>query len=267
MEKIGLVAGQGELPIIFSRAAKQRGDSVIAFCLKGVTDEGISGHVDKVHWFDWGELQKAIFVLATERIRKVVMLGKVKKDVLFKEDVKLDEKARELLKKAGDRKDYSILKGVSNALKVIGVEIMDPSPYLKELVPSKGLLTSRKPTKEESEDMEYGRSVAKELSRFDIGQTVVIKNKTIIAMEAVEGTDETIKRAGSLCKGGFVVVKVSRPNQDMRFDIPLVGLQTVRTLIDAGGSALALEENKTFLMDREEIIKLADEKGVSIVVI
>ena len=144
---------------------------------------------------------------------------------------------------------------------------MDPTSYLKELIPQRGVLTRSLPTEEESQDINYGRDVAKELSRFDIGQTVAVKDRTVIAVEAVEGTDEAIKRAGLLTGGGFVVVKVARPNQDMRFDVPLIGPDTLKSMVEAGGRVLAFEEKKTFLMGKDEMIKHADEKGASIVVI
>jgi UDP-2,3-diacylglucosamine hydrolase len=267
MSRIGLVAGHGKLPMLFARAAKEKGETVIAFGLKGITHEDLAGYVDKIHWLEWGNLQKALLLLATERIKKIVMLGKIEKNILFKGDEKLDDQARSMLQRIGDRKDYPILKEVAGILGKLGIEVIDSTTYLKDLIPSKGVLTKREPTKEEWEDIAYGKLVARELSRFDIGQTLAVKNKTVIALEAVEGTDETIRRSGSLASVGFSVIKVARPDQDMRFDVPLIGPDTLKTLIEANGKVLALEEGKTFLMDKEEMIKLADEKGVSIVVI
>lgn len=269
MSRIGLLAGSGDLPLVFARAAKANGETVIALGIKGVTDPELEGCVDRMHWFSWGSLGKALLVLPVERIGKVIMLGKVKKDSFFKGDEAMDEEAMKVLSKVKDRKDYSILRGVSDLLGKFGVEVMSSVTYLDELLPSKGVLTARRPSREESEDIEYGLTAAKELSKFDIGQTVVVKDKTVVALEAVEGTDETIKRAGILSKGkgGFVVVKVSRPDQDMRFDVPLVGPETVQAVIGAGGKVLAIEEKKTILMDREAAVKLADSGGISIVVI
>lgn len=267
MERIGLLAGEGALPMIFSRVAKEKGDTVIAFGLKGVTAPELETHVHKMHWLDWGSLQKALLLLATERIKKVIMLGKLKKEVFFKNDKNLDTAAKKILEKLRDKKDYSIFNEVSKLLGSLGVEVMDSTTYLKELIPQKSTLTKREPIKDEWEDIDYGRNVAKELSRFDIGQTVAVKDKTIIALEAMEGTDATILRAGSLVSGGFAVVKVARPDQDMRFDVPLVGLDTLKWLIKAGGKVLALEEKKTLLIDRGKVVKLADEKDISIVII
>ena len=267
MSRIGLVAGYGKLPIIFSQIAKAKGDTVIGFGLKGITQDELKDYVDKMHWLKWGDFTKALILLAAERINKVIMLGKVKKETFFKEDQKFDDETKKMLEKIKDKKDYAILNEVTNALKKIGVEVIDSSVYLKDLMPSKGILTKRAPTKDEWGDINYGLEIAKELSRYDIGQTVTVKDKTVIALEAAEGTDETISRAGSLTDGGFVIVKVARPDQDMRFDVPLAGLDTLKTIIEAKGAALAVEEKRTLLLDKDELVKRSDECGISIVVV
>lgn len=267
MARIGLVAGYGKLPIVFSKSAKAMGDTVIAFALKGVTDEALANFVDRIHWLEWGNFKKGLLLLVTERIRKIVMLGKIKKDVFFKGDEKFDDESMKMLNKIKDRKDYPILKEVAKVMGSLGIEVIDSTPYLKDLIPSKGTLTRREPTAEEWIDINYGRDVARDLARYDIGQTVIVKDKTVIALEALEGTDDTIARSGSLAKTGFVVVKMARPEQDMRFDVPLVGIDTLNEMIKANGSVLALEEGKTLLMDKDEMVNLADEKGASIVII
>ena len=267
MARIGLVAGEGKLPIVFARVAKAKGDTVIAFGLKGITSPDLEQYVDKLHWVPWGSLQKAALLLVTERIRKIIMLGKVKKDILFNSTEELDANAKKIFDKIKDKKDYAVLNGINDFLGKFGVEVIDSTTYLKELIPSRGTLTRREPSKEEWDDINYGKDVAKAMSGFDIGQTIVVKEKTVIAVEAIEGTDETIARSGRSVKGPFVVVKVARPDQDMRFDVPLVGLETVKTLVDSGGKVLALEADKTLLMDREDVVKFADEKDISIVII
>ena len=267
MARIGLIAGYGTIPIIFAQKAKEKGDTVIALGLKGVTSGELERHVDKMHWLEWGQFHKALMLVVTERLRKIVLLGKIKKDLLFKDEGKLDDEIKTIINKAGDRKDYAILKQIANVVAKFGIEIIDSTTYLGHLIPQRGILTKRSPTPQESEDIEYGRTVARELARLDIGQTLAVNNKTVIAIEGLEGTDEAIKRAGSLSRIGFVVVKVARPDQDMRFDVPLVGLDTLKVIAEAGGKALALEGGKTLLVDREEMIKLADEKGISIVII
>ena len=265
MARIGLVAGYGKLPIIFSKVAKSKGDTVIGLGIKGITSDELEDYVDKMHWVEWGKLQKALLLVATERIKEIIMLGKIGKDMVFKNDKNMDEEAKKILSK--DKKDYTILNGVKDVLAKFGVKVINATEYLSELMPSKGVITKKEPAKNEWDDIEYGKTVAKELAKFDIGQTVIIKDKTVIALEAAEGTDETITRAGSLVKGGFVVVKVARPAQDMRFDVPIVGVDTIESLIKAGGSTLALEEKHTILMDKEEVIRLADQNGIAVAVV
>jgi hypothetical protein len=267
MARIGLVAGEGKLPIVFSKLAKENGDTVVAFCLKGVTSPELEKHVEKAHWLDWGRLEKGLLLLAMERLKKVIMLGKLDKRLFFNNADKLDDKAKKIISKLGDNKDYALLNEARKFLGKLGVEIMDSTTYLKELIPSSGVLTRRHPTEEESADIRYGTEVARSSSGFDIGQAIAVKNKTVIAVEAVEGTDEMIRRAGSLASVGFVVVKTARPDQDMRFDVPLVGLSTVRTLADAGGTALALESGRMLLIEKEEVVRFADEKNIAIIAI
>ena len=265
--RIGLVAGEGKLPIVFAKAAKARGDIVIAFALKGVADEALAGCVDKIHWLEWGGLKKGLLLLAMERIGHIVLLGKIKKELFFRDAGTMDDVAQKAIRNIGDKKDYTILNEVTDILSKVGVKVIDPTAYLTELIPKKGVLTKREPQESEWADINYGHMVARALSGFDVGQTIVLKDKTVIAVEAMEGTDETIARAGHFAKSGFTAIKVARPNQDMRFDIPLVGLGTLKALADAGGRVLALEADRTLLMDREEIIKFADEKGISIAII
>jgi len=267
MAAIGLVAGAGKLPMIFADIARKRGEKVIGIGLKGLTPHELESHVDKFIWFELAALQKMIFAAVTNRITKVVLLGKLKKELFLNNPEGFDEDTRKMVSKLTDKKDYTILNKVSDTLKKFGIEILDPTPYLKELMPKKGLLTARLLSQDESADIEYAGAIARELAGRDIGQAVAVKNKTVIAMEAVEGTDEMIVRAGVLSKKGFVVAKVARPEQDMRFDIPLVGLETVEAIINAGGTALAIESDKTLLIDKDEIIKLADEKGLAIVIV
>lgn len=265
--KIGLLAGEGKLPIVFAKVAKAKGDKVVAFALKGAAHPELADYVEKIHWLGLGDFKKGLLLLVTERIKKIVMLGKVRKEDLFKKEDKLDDESRKIWEANKDRKDYAILNGVGKIFSAMGIEVMNSTTYLEGLIPSKGLLTKTSPSPHETEDIEHGRKVGLGLSAFDIGQTVTIKDKTVIAVEAVEGTDETIRRSGTLTGGGFVVVKMARPNQDMRFDVPLAGPDTIKVIIEAKGKALALESDKTLLMDRDEAVRLADANGISIVII
>jgi DUF1009 family protein len=267
MARIGLVAGEGKLPIFFADAAKIKGETVIAFGVRGMTDESLESHAQKMHWLNWGDLKKAMLLVATERIGKIVLLGKVRKDLLFKDAAKLDAEASSAIARIKDKKDYAVFKEVADLLAKFGIEIMDSTVYLKDLMPARGAISSRHPTKEESADIDYGFEIAGKLAGLDIGQAVAIKDRTVLAAEAVEGTDEMIRRAGQLSKQGFTLVKAARPGQDMRFDVPSIGPETLRTLIAAGGKVMALEQGRTFLMDRDEIKRIADESGVAVVVV
>lgn len=267
MQKIGLVAGYGKLPLLYARAARAAGETVIGFGIKGMTDEALASNVDKMHWLTWGSLQKAILFAIMDGVRRAVLLGKIDKSVVFGADHVLDDDAKKVLSARGGKKDYTILREVEGHLKKIGISIIDPTPYLQELIPRRGVLTRRQPTEKEWSDIGYGKTLAAAMAHFDIGQTVAVREKTVIAVEAVEGTDETIRRAGSLIDGGFVVVKMARPDQDMRFDVPLVGLDTLKTLIASKCKVFALEADRTFLSDREEVVKLADDHDVAIAII
>ena len=267
MARIGLVAGYGELPLIFAKKAKEKGDVVIALGLKGVTSQDLEKYVEKVYWFEWGDLKKALLLAVTQRLRKITLLGKIDKEILLKDTGKLDAEANKIIKASGGKKDYAVLKGIAKLIGAVGIEIIDPTPYLEELIPMKGILTKREPTKAELEDIDYGRKIASELARLDIGQTVIVKDKTIVAIEAAEGTDETINRAGQISGGGFTVVKMARPAQDARFDVPLVGPDTIKAIVQNKGSVLALEEKKTFLMDKDQAVRIADDSGLTIIII
>lgn len=267
MARIGLVAGEGSIPLLFANAAKARGDIVIALGIKGMTDPALEKAADKMHWLEWGDYKKAMLIAATERISKVALLGKIRKELLFKDTDKLDDKAKKSLEKTGDKKDLAIFNEVAAALSRFGISVISAADYLQQLLPSKGVMTSRSPTPAESADIEYGKAVARQMAGLDIGQTVAVKNKTVIAVEGIEGTNETITRAGKLTEGGFVVVKMARPDQDMRFDVPACGLETIKTLASAGGSVFALEQKRTFFTEPEESVRLADSSGISIVIV
>ncbi len=266
MKRVGLIAGEGKLPFIFATEAKRNSVEVIAFALKGVTSPDLTRHVDRIHWLKWGQFGKALLALSSSRVKHVAMLGKIRKPLLFKEE-KIDQKARELLRGANDKRDYSILKEVGNILRKMGVEVISSATFLDRLIPKRGVLTRRQPDDREWNDIRFGKRIATEMARLDIGQTVCVKDNSVLSVEAAEGTDEVILRAGSLIRDGMVVVKVARPDQDMRFDVPLVGLDTINTLIDSRAKVLAIEEKKMFFMDGDDAVSLAEKSGMSIVVI
>ena len=266
MERIGLIAGGGEIPVIFAREARKKGVKVIGFAVKGLASPELEGVCSKVHWLGTNQIMKALLLLVVERIRRIVLLGKIDKSIIYDTIKKKDEGELALFKETPDKSDYTILDRVTAELAKRGVEVIDSLEYLSDLLPSKGILTKRHLSAKEKEDVSFGFKIAKEIARFDIGQTIVVKDKSVIAVEAVEGTDRTIKRAAELGIKKFVVVKVSRPKQDMRWDVPVVGPETVKLIADNGGKVLALEEKRMFLVDKETCVGLADKNDISIVV-
>jgi len=266
MKKIGLIAGGGTLPLEFVRAVKKTGDSVVVFALVGMASPEIENEADKVYWLKIGQFAKFIFLLLKERIRDLAMLGKVSKNVIYQTETH-DATGRDLLKKVKDKKDYSLLKEITRRLKHIGVEVVDAKRYLTHLSPGRGLLTRTAPNKAIGLDIRFGYDAARRLADMDIGQTVVVKGQTIVALEAMEGTDSTIERAADIAGPGCVMVKVSRTRQDMRWDVPTVGPATMERIIKGKYSAIAIESGSMFLLEKEKFIQMADEAGIIIEVI
>jgi DUF1009 family protein len=267
IDRIALIAGSGQFPLFLSKAAKASGIEIIVAAVESETDRQIDKIADKVYWMNLGEGKKLIEMLQQEKIRYAVMAGKISKATIIKESLKLDEEAKNIFKRIIDRRDDTILKAVAGRLKDFGVELLDSTTFVHGMMPSKGTLTRRKPNAEEMQNIEFGYKIAKEMGRIDIGQSVIVKKKAVIAVEAIEGTDEAIKRAGKLAGPNTVVVKVSKPNQDMRFDVPVVGLKTIESMKEAGASALAIEAEKVLLLEKEEVVEEADKRGISIVAV
>ncbi|NQT46438.1 MAG: UDP-2,3-diacylglucosamine diphosphatase LpxI [Candidatus Omnitrophica bacterium] len=267
MRRIGLIAGHGRYPILFAQAARRKGVEVVCVAIEGETSREIEGLVDKVSWVHLWEFKRLIEVFQKERIRQAVMAGSVTKTEIYRKDVKLDQEAEKLITNTKDRKDKTLLKAAALRLRLAGVKLIDSRIFLEDLLPQKGVFTKRQPTESELQDVKFGRTIAKKLADLEIGQTIVVKNKTVVAVEAIEGTNDTISRAGKLGKGDIVVVKVSRPKQDVRFDIPTVGPDTINALADAGGGVLAIEAKKMFMIDKEETIRLADQKNIAVIAV
>jgi len=265
MEKIGLIAGGGKLPIIFAERAMRQGVKVIGFAIKGMASSDLVDACDRTHWLNPGQIKKLFLLLAIERIKKVAMLGKVDKSIIYGKIKKGDE-ALNSLKNSENKSDYAILEKITSEFERRGIKVINGIEYLSGLLLSKGVLTKRVPTQKEYDDISFGFKAAKEIARTDIGQTIVIKDKSVVSIEAMEGTNRTIERAAKLC-GGFVVVKVSRPEQDMRWDVPVVGPETVKLIAENKGKVLAIEEKRMFLVEKEASIELADKNDISIVVV
>ncbi len=267
MERIGLIAGSGNLPLLFAKEAKKKGAKVIAFAIKDLTSPNFGEFVDKIHWIDVSKfrIQKFIILLLAERIKKMIMIGKVDKSLIFGK-AKDNEDISSVLRDAKDNMDYSILEELTKRLNKIGIKVIDGLDYLRDLMPEKGVLTKRLPSKDEWEDIKFGLNLAREVARLDIGQTITVKNKAVITVEAMEGTDEAIKRAGELVGENFTVIKVARPNQDMRWDVPLVGFETLQTMIKSKARVLAIESGKMFFVEKAKVIREADLNEITIVV-
>lgn len=265
-ERIGLIAGSGKLPVIFAKEARKKGAKIIGFAIKGLASPELEGACDRFHWVGRTEIMKGLFLLAAERIRKIVMLGKVDKSFIY-EGIKKNDKALNAFQDSEDKSDYNLLERATAELKKKGIKVLSGAEYLSELLPSKGVLTKRRPSEKEKEDISFGFKVAKEIAGRDIGQTVVVKDKSVVSIEALEGTDRTIKRAADLNIEGFTVIKVSRPRQDMRWDVPVVGLETVNLIAENKGKVLAIEGKGMFLVEKESCVKLANDNDMSIVVV
>jgi hypothetical protein len=263
-ETIGLIAGGGQFPLLVAEAARKRGFSVLAVAHLGETDPSLSEKVDEVIWIRLGQLGQLIKALKKKKVKKSLMAGTITKRRMF-EDIRPDLKGLALISKLALFHDDGILRAVADELAREGIEIVSSTQYLPELVAPQGCLTKRKPNKSEKEDIDFGFQVAKELGRLDIGQCVVVRKKTILAVEAIEGTDAAIRRGGDLAREGAVVVKVSKPHQDLRFDVPAVGLGTVKAMAEVKAAALAVESGKTLLFDKDEMITYADELRIAIV--
>lgn len=261
---IGLIAGSGSLPLILSESIRKDGHRVVTIAFKGLSPEDLSRTSDTTYWINLGELSRLIEALKSEGIKKAIMAGKVPKTLMFT-DIKPDLRATALFLRLKNKKDDSILLALAEELESEGIVLEGLPVYLNHLFVTKGVLTSRSPSREEMRDVEFGLEMAREIGRLDIGQTVIVKGQAVLAVEAIEGTDEAIRRGSKLGRGDVVVIKVSKPGQDMRFDVPVVGLKTMDALKDARAKVLALESGKTILLDKEEMIKESDKIGMSII--
>ncbi|RMG95780.1 MAG: LpxI family protein [Candidatus Dadabacteria bacterium] len=263
-ERIALIAGAGEFPRLFVREARKRGVEPVVVALKEEADPAIEADVDEVHWMPLGKVGKLLRLLAREKVTRAVVAGKVHKTRIFK-DFRPDVKALTLLWGLRDRKDDTIMEKVAEVLAAEGIELIPQTTFMEEYLPGPGVFTRREPTAEEREDVRFGAEIARAMGGLDIGQTVVVKRGAVLAVEAIEGTDQAIRRGGSLGNGDVVVVKVAKPDQDLRFDVPAVGLETVYACLDARARVLAIEGGKTFFFQRDEAVALADRHQLTIV--
>lgn len=265
MKTIGLLAGTGGLPVQFARVARDMGFTVIAVGVVPGTDPELDKIANKTYHISVGQLQTILTTLKNEGVTEVTMLGKVTKELMFTGTVALDDRIKKVLSTLTDNSDDTIMLGFVRELAMDGFSILDQSLLLKQLMPAPGVLTNRAPTALEQADMDFGFKMAKEMGRLDIGQTVVIKQCAVMAVEAIEGTDACIRRGGELGRGAITVAKVAKPSQDQRFDIPTVGVNTLQSMCEAQATALVIEAGKTLVVDRENVLKIANEHNITIV--
>ncbi|MDP2652962.1 MAG: UDP-2,3-diacylglucosamine diphosphatase LpxI [Candidatus Omnitrophota bacterium] len=265
IQPIGLIAGNGKFPILFARAAKAQNMRVVAAAIRGDTSWLIKPFTDRLAWFKVGELKKLFQYFRDEGVKQVIMAGQVNPGNLFDETVELDQEFQVLLQALRDRKADTIFKAIADKLREHDLELLDSTLLLKDYMAPQGTLTKRGPTESELADMEFGRTIAKAMGGLDVGQTVVIKEKAIVAIEAMEGTDRCILRGGAIARQGAVVVKMSKPKQDERFDVPVIGPRTIKHMIRAKAGCIAIEAQKTLIIDRPVCIQMANRAGICVV--
>lgn len=262
-ESIGLIAGKGQFPLLFAQAAKNQGFQVIAVAHRGETDPGLAALADRLHWVYVGQLGKIIRIFKNEGVTRAVLAGGITRGRLFRE-FRPDLRALSLIRRVGGGQDDRLLRAVADELEGEGIQIAPSTLFMGELLASPGQLSRCAPSPEELLDIDFGCRIAREIGRLDIGQCVVVRRRVVLALEAIEGTDETIRRGGRLAGSGAVVVKVSKPHQDLRFDVPAVGLETIRTMAEVKAAVLAVDAGKSLMFDREEMLKEADRAGIAV---
>ena len=262
-EAIGMIAGNGIYPAIFAQGARSEGvKSLIAAAFEGETDPSIESITDKVSWMKVGQLSKMIKFFEENNITKAVMVGQIAPKNLF--DLRPDMRTLMLLGRLKERNAESIFNGIGEELSKSGIELIPATTFLDDLLPDPGHVCGPKPSKRLIDEASFGYSIAKEMSRLDIGQTVVVKKGTVLAVEAFEGTNKAIKRGGELGRGEAVVVKVSKPKQDLRFDVPCIGPDTIETAAASSVAAIVVEANKTLLLGKNEIEVSAIKNGITV---
>jgi UDP-2,3-diacylglucosamine hydrolase len=263
VKKLGLIAGNGRFPLIFAEEAKRAGYHVTAVAHRGETDAAIEQAADELTWVYVGQLGKIIRSFQHAGVTEAVMAGGIRKIKLFG-NFRPDLRGARFLAKLKSREDDVLLRGIAEELAADGIQILSSTLCLPQIISPEGVLTKRAPRPEEWDDINLGFRTAKEIGRLGIGQTVAVKNQVILAVEAVEGTDAAILRAGALGKSGCVVVKVSKPQQDLRFDVPAVGVDTIERLREIEAVALAVEAGKTILLEKETLLSRADAYGIAV---
>lgn len=263
---IGLVAGYGSFPLLFAKAALSQKRPVIVFGIEGITDKRIEEFAAEAFYVKWGELGRLFELLRSKSIREIVLAGGIPKKRIYDPSMELDSTARDFLRRTSNKGDDHLLRSLEVLFKVkCGASVIDSRAFLKDTLAAKGVLTRRKPSEIEAKDLRLGFKTAKHVGRMDVGQTLVVKDGVIVAVEALEGTDSAIRRGAELAGSGVVVVKVSKPNQALRFDLPCVGPDTLDAMRSVSAGVLGVEAGKTILLFKEKFIDSADRAGLCVV--
>jgi hypothetical protein len=264
MKTLGLLAGSGELPYIVAYQAKKMGYKVFAVGLDPLVNESLRKYVDHLEIIHVGKMGTIIKTLLNANVDEAVMVGKVPKTLLYKNQIKPDLKAASMLLKIKDKSDDVIILTIIDEFKKQGINFINLTDIVSSLLTPVGVLGKIKLEKNHQKDIAFGLPIAKAIGGLDIGQTIVVCDRAVMAVEAIEGTDNAIIRGCALCDGGAVVIKISKPSQDMRYDVPTAGVDTINTMIKAGAKVLALEAGRTIMVNKAQMIDLADQAGITI---
>jgi DUF1009 family protein len=265
--KYGLIAGNGKFPFLVLEAARSQGIDMVVAAIKEETFPEIEEHAKTVYWLSLGQLGKLIKTFKAEGVNRAIMAGQVKHKQIFSAIVP-DLKMLQLLASVAVKNTDSLIGAVAEMLESEGIQLVDSTLFLQPLLPEPGVITRRAPSEEEKRDLDYGYKIARELGRLDLGQSVAIADGACVAVEAMEGTDAVIERAALLVNGkAFRIVKLAKPNQDLRFDVPVIGPATIRLMAVSNATALSIEARKTLMFDREELIRAANTAGISIIAV
>ncbi len=265
-QRIGLIAGAGEIPVYFAKKARENGLRVVSVAFTDEIDARLKPFVEKNYSIGLAKSGKILKTLEEENVKDILIIGKVEKKMIFKPQL-FDMETLKLILSFRTHQDKTVMLKIIDEIESRGFKVLDQMEYLKELYPEKGVLTRRQPTEKEMADIEFGFPIARYMADQEIGQTVLVKNKTVIAVEAVEGTDQTIERGCDLGQKGCSVIKVSRTSQDYRFDSPGIGPRTIERMIQGNASVVAVEAGRIMIVERDKVVEQADQAGISIVCI
>ena len=261
---LGIIAGNGVYPRLLADSARNAGvKKIVAAAFTNETDPALTQHVDVIEWMRVGQLSRLLKFFREQQVHLAIMAGQIAPNNLF--DLRPDWKALLLLAKLKHRDAESIFAAIADELKKVDVDLLPATTFLEDSLAPAGLIAGPKLSRREEEDVDLGWKIAKEIADLDIGQTVIVKNGTIVAVEALEGTNDAIKRGGALARKGAVMIKVAKPSQDMRFDVPVIGVETIRVAAEAKLRVIAVEARKTLLLEKDAIVKLASHSNISIV--